>query len=207
MNNKELTELKKIEEIKKDVAEIINNNTVLKEHAVSEDGEEYDIEYIVVKSPFDLQTAIVDYITKTTPDEIKKEAEPVLCFVEGDTAYFTTQPLNKQWGDDWNDAPYEHNAGTPYEDHSEERWNIYTLKFDWDAEQPKGEHYNSPYSVEDINGGKVPWLKPSKWIKDGKNIYAGATMRDFAISIMSTGGNVYRRLYEGDYLYPTKGKQ
>lgn len=37
-----------------------------------------------------------------------------LCYVDGNRAYFTTQPLDQQWGDDWDDAPYEHNAGTPY---------------------------------------------------------------------------------------------
>jgi len=29
-------------------------------------------------------------------------------------AYFTSQPIVDQWGDDWGDAPYEHNAGPPY---------------------------------------------------------------------------------------------
>lgn len=42
-------------------------------------------------------------------------SEPRLCYVEDGFAYFTTQRLADQWGDDWNDAPYEHNAGTPYE--------------------------------------------------------------------------------------------
>jgi hypothetical protein len=42
-----------------------------------------------------------------------------LCYVEtceddAVTCYFTTAPLNEQWGDDWNDTPFEHNAGTPY---------------------------------------------------------------------------------------------
>ncbi len=37
-----------------------------------------------------------------------------LCYVEGSWAYFTTQELKNQWGDDWNDTPYEHNAGDPY---------------------------------------------------------------------------------------------
>lgn len=39
-----------------------------------------------------------------------------LCYIDDDTAtaYFTTQPLAEAWGDDWDDAPYEHNAGTPY---------------------------------------------------------------------------------------------
>lgn len=41
--------------------------------------------------------------------------EPVLCYVRSPWAYFTTRPLFEQWGDDWNDAPYEHNAGEPYD--------------------------------------------------------------------------------------------
>ena len=40
-----------------------------------------------------------------------------LCYVERNFAYFTSIPLELQWGDDWNDAPYEHNAGEPYGDH------------------------------------------------------------------------------------------
>lgn len=37
-----------------------------------------------------------------------------LCYVSGPFAYFTSKELSEQWGDDWNDAPYEHNAGEPY---------------------------------------------------------------------------------------------
>ena len=37
----------------------------------------------------------------------------VLCYVDAPWAYFTTRRLSEQWGDDWDDAPYEHNAGTP----------------------------------------------------------------------------------------------
>ena len=37
-----------------------------------------------------------------------------LCYVSGCFAYFTSKDLTEQWGDDWNDAPYEHNAGEPY---------------------------------------------------------------------------------------------
>jgi len=40
---------------------------------------------------------------------------PRLCYVERQWAYFTTRPIAEQWGDDWDDAPYEHNAGEPYE--------------------------------------------------------------------------------------------
>lgn len=42
-----------------------------------------------------------------------------LCYADLDRdgaiiAYFTTQPIAEAWGDDWDDAPYEHNAGPPY---------------------------------------------------------------------------------------------
>lgn len=46
--------------------------------------------------------------------ELLQNANYVLCYVDGPWAYFTTQPLEDQWGDDWDDAPYEHNAGEPY---------------------------------------------------------------------------------------------
>ena len=31
--------------------------------------------------------------------------------------YFTSD-MTAQWGDDWDDRPYEHNAGPPYETHT-----------------------------------------------------------------------------------------
>ena len=31
--------------------------------------------------------------------------------------YFTSD-MAAQWGDDWDDRPYEHNAGKPYETHT-----------------------------------------------------------------------------------------
>ena len=46
---------------------------------------------------------------------LQRLVSPCLCYVDGCWAYFTTQRLDHQWGDDWNDAPYEHNAGPPYD--------------------------------------------------------------------------------------------
>ena len=37
-----------------------------------------------------------------------------LCLVKLPWAWFTTCQLDRQWGDDWNDAPYDCNAGYPY---------------------------------------------------------------------------------------------
>ena len=38
----------------------------------------------------------------------------MLCYVDKPWAYFTTQKLEDQWGDDWEDIPYQHNAEEPY---------------------------------------------------------------------------------------------
>lgn len=53
----------------------------------------------------------------TSKSSVDREVEPVLCYVTSRFAWFTTAPLEKQWGDDWNDRPYEHNAGDPYPEH------------------------------------------------------------------------------------------
>ena len=37
-----------------------------------------------------------------------------LCYLESSVMYFTSD-IDNQWGDDWDDIPYEHNAGKPYE--------------------------------------------------------------------------------------------
>lgn len=36
-----------------------------------------------------------------------------LCYVDNNEAWFTSD-FKHQWGDDWDDRPYEHNAGSPY---------------------------------------------------------------------------------------------
>ena len=40
-------------------------------------------------------------------------------------AFFTEVPLSDQWGDDWDDAPYEHNAEEPYDHNAEEPYDHY----------------------------------------------------------------------------------
>ena len=37
-----------------------------------------------------------------------------LCYCSNNIMYFTSD-MTAQWGDDWDDCPYEHNAGKPYE--------------------------------------------------------------------------------------------
>lgn len=135
-----------------------------------------------------------------------------LCYIENDTAYFTTQDLDKQWGDDWNDAPYEHNAERPYgpvihydyadgstkkseRDWNEDgtpKWELYTLKFDCDAlETPAQRHYNSRYSVQDINNGAIAWLHGRGKDKNPISIHAGASIEEFKQKVRQAGGDIY----------------
>jgi hypothetical protein len=130
-------------------------------------------------------------------------SEPVLCFIKDNTAYFTTQELSKQTGDDWNDAPYEHNAGRPYkpfrsipEDWNEDgtpKWEISEVIFKTDLVTPEEYHYgNSSYCVEDINAKYVPWLATAKYSSDPKvTIHAGVTITEFKRLIRSAGGKIY----------------
>lgn len=103
--------------------------------------------------------------------------------------FFTDADLSDQWGDDWDDAPYDCNAGWPYDD---------THTADGNGGWIKHEHtilvlnvtisvehaptipaeyggYNSSFSVEMINQGACAWMF---FGKDCKPIHAGATPLD-----------------------------
>ena len=85
-------------------------------------------------------------------------------------AYFTPISLDEQWGDDWDDAPYEYNAEIPYDDvydKNDERTEIeivrvpFYIPYDggWSVRFPKdwgGD--NSLFCVRDINAGAVAWI-------------------------------------------------
>ena len=109
-----------------------------------------------------------------------KEKDFRLCYVRHHTLYFTDN-FENQWGDDWDDAPYEHNAGEPYEydddpmaDNTDRGHIRYLAYMDWNywIQEPKSGYHNSRYSVEDINNGAVPWL----YCDEAGELYAGATM-------------------------------
>lgn len=126
-----------------------------------------------------------------------------LCYIEKPWAYFTTLPLDVQWGDDWNDAPYEHNAGRPYmprERCSQDwdvdgspLWEVIRIAFDGPFETPAEYHPspNSPWSVEEINRGEVPWLTHEN--DRGICLYAGAGLTTFRQFIRNNGGEIYER--------------
>lgn len=121
------------------------------------------------------------------------EQEPILCYVSGQWAYFTTRPLNKQWGDDWDDAPYEHNAGRPYTDLKEPpRWTITQVAFEGPFDEPCANVCNSPYSVEVINRDVVPWLSTATWYSGAHvEIPAGTPLSKFVELVKQGGGKVF----------------
>lgn len=122
-----------------------------------------------------------------------------LCYVRAPWAYFTTQELKDQWGDDWNDMPYEHNAGEPYRPGLDDvragkNWQILKVAWDGPFEEPRDGHVNSPWSVKAINSGAVPWLRvvPSQeGLSDVVQIFAGVTLEKFCSLINEGGGCVY----------------
>lgn len=125
-------------------------------------------------------------------------SEPIVCYIEGNIAFFADAPLDVVWGDDWNDAPYEHNAGRPYEwyyrdgdGENRERAPIaiHRVRFAGDY-YPPCDCPTRHMSVEEINEGRFPWLRTKEEVgdKDCQRLYAGATIAEFTDWVERTGG-------------------
>lgn len=130
-----------------------------------------------------------------------------LCYVDGSFAYFTTQDLKDQWGDDWDDAPYDCNAGDPYEPREDEvdqygnpKWRILKYAFDGNFSAPAHSTYSTHYrelgrhlSVQDVNIEKVvPWLEGYDKKGNKIEILAGTSIEEFKEAIKAGGGLVYK---------------
>jgi hypothetical protein len=134
-----------------------------------------------------------------------------LCYVEDNIAYFTSLELDDQWGDDWDDAPYECNAGRPYTPcwHNEARevledycwceackkdwnrdgspkWRIYTLAFYSTCHHLP---WNEDKSVQSINTNRDTWLQSYSNIDSC--IHAGDSVQSFIDKVMITGGTIF----------------
>lgn len=116
----------------------------------------------------------------------------VLCYVGRGRAWFTTCPLRRQWGDDWNDAPYQHNAGEPYEDMADvPEYELFAVRFESSLLTPEEFGYQYDISVNQINAGVVPWLQSDMWeTEDRHTIMAGTTFADFKRIIRAAGGMI-----------------
>jgi len=115
-----------------------------------------------------------------------------LCFVKYGWAYFSSLPAEEQSGDDWDNAPYEHNAGEP-NIFKKGKKDVTILKVAFEApEHEEPVCGQKPLSVVELNKGKIPWLKVAEWATNSKqDIFSNTTLEDFIKIIKSSGGQVY----------------
>lgn len=131
-----------------------------------------------------------------------KEEKFRLCFVYEGDAYFYKGDIKEVWGDDWDDAPYEHNCGMPYVRDGYEFKTIrifkngegYSIDEPMDSSTNRRMYIsNSPFSVKEINTRKVPWLRIYEGeleIKVLDEIYAGDSIEK-VIKILDKHGVDY----------------
>ena len=74
------------------------------------------------------------------------------------------------WGDDWNDAPYEHNAGKVYDEFIKTTYDIH-IPYDYNVLEPCSGMLNSFYSKEDMKKEKVPCIVIYKPEEDDYGMY------------------------------------
>ncbi|RDU99342.1 hypothetical protein [Trinickia dinghuensis] len=115
-----------------------------------------------------------------------------LCFVRKPWAFFTSIPLERQWGDRWEAAPYETYAGDPYRDFSDQ---ILTLAYDGPLFTPDKGIDRIACSALDINTGNAPWLRTESYTGGPPlAIMAGATLETFVQTVGLAGGCVFAPL-------------
>lgn len=90
-----------------------------------------------------------------------------LCYVKDRNLFFTNKKAKDVWGDDWDDAPLEHNADEPYLD-MVDSYAIVDVGDSLECNYFQGYEdimnangiINSDYSVEDLNKkGAFPWFR------------------------------------------------
>ncbi|WP_230413027.1 hypothetical protein [Paraburkholderia antibiotica] len=112
-----------------------------------------------------------------------------LCFVRLPWAYFTRLPLDQQWGDGWERAPYAQHAGPPYDDAAQQ---ILTVAFDGPLLTPDAGYAGRALSVNEINRGAAPWLRTQDFIANAPvRIAAGVSLERFVELVELAGGQVF----------------
>lgn len=118
-----------------------------------------------------------------------------LCYVSDGVAYFTTRDVKDQWGDDWDDRPYEHNAGLPYswrESMECPPYSLIELPYSSFLETPEFRAMgNSNLSVKEINDKITPWLMEYGNSQRDIRIFAGTSALEFICVLIESGGEIY----------------
>ena len=133
-----------------------------------------------------------------------------LCFVENGWAWFTPD-LEKETGNDWNDAPYQVHAGEPFgmAHLSGESNPLTRVAFHAPCIEEACE--SGSFSVDQINNihdklpARVPWIKRTSNVSGDQRIYAGATLAEFLdVFVGEIGGKVYFESEAWDVLRHTR---
>ena len=103
--------------------------------------------------------------------------------------YLGDDDCEDYWGDDWNDAPYEHNAGTVYKRFVKGIHDV-TLPFDALVLEPCSGTYNSNFSKEDMKKCACPCI-----IVVPKELAENEWNTDFAYWV---GSNKIQKYYFND---------
>ena len=82
------------------------------------------------------------------------------------------KPSDIYYGDDWNDRPYEHNAGQVYDEFVRSHLDV-NCKYDDLVLEPCSGELNSSYSKDDMRDRKVPCIiiVPKEVIDEDEELY------------------------------------
>lgn len=135
-----------------------------------------------------------------------------LCLIDPPWAWFTSLPVEDEWGEDWDSEPYQTNAGAPYE---KEGVTHKKIAFDGplfppgdgprqeiDGIESVGVDGNF-VSVADINHERsdIPWLIETGYSEMygevGVEIDAGTSLPEFKALVANAGGTVYDAVATG----------
>lgn len=117
--------------------------------------------------------------------------------------YFGLDDLENWWGDDWNDAPYEHNAGTVYYEFIQDAMDVH-YPFDCAVIEPRDGELNSYYCKDDMIARRVPCIltlvDTEPYYNDvysysqvagddnAQRIYMGDSFEDWREKVIAAGG-------------------
>lgn len=99
--------------------------------------------------------------------------------------YLGADDCEDYWGDDWNDAPYEHNAGRVYSEYIQ-GYVEFAFPLKYDVCEACDGYFNSPFSKEDMINRKIPCLTIST--EPEIRIYFGDNIDEISKQIEEFGG-------------------
>ena len=96
-------------------------------------------------------------------------------------------------GDDWDDTPYEHNAGLVYDEFIKATLDV-AVDFDYDIREASDGYINSPYCKNDFKIAKIPYFIIYKE-KDKRFLYFNMTPEEIKKELKDVGTIIKETLW------------